>query len=351
MPDARLRIIKSDRIFSPTGGYTGQKFIVIENDIIKTLSAEMPVHYGAEVIDFAGFSITPLFCDYHLHFTRTASADSDVVDRALLGSGIQKVFEGGDRHLSGLAMQQRLNNRIEVRTSGYALFKKGTYGRHIGHEVEGPDDAREAVDHLCNCGVDYIKLINSGILMPGTGKITPGGFDQEELYEIIGYIKERGLECFCHANGEGRIKQAVLAGASAIIHGFYISDEVLELMSENETAFIPTVNAFACLSEMIPAHTRQNWEKSVGRHLIMVKRAGEKGVKLLPGSDSGPGIIPYGIGYLRELQFFRDAGLPLDDILSSACIDDLKEGIRADFLVLDGLDVKKIFISGEQPKQ
>jgi len=341
-------IIKAARIFSPAGERAGKKYVFLKDGLIEAVSSRRPDHSGADFLDFSGYSVSPLFCDYHLHFSGTASADSEIVARALLNCGIHRVAEGGDSQLSGLEMQQLLKNRVEVRRSGYAIYKKGTYGKHIGHEVEGPDDAIELIDYLCNLRVDYIKIINSGIVLPETGAITPGGFEKGELIEIIRYVKRRGMDCFCHANGDERIREAVLAGAAAIIHGFYISDEILELMADYQTAFIPTVNAFACLSAMVPAPALQSWEDAVGRHLRMVKKAEEKGVKILPGSDSGPEFIPYGTSYLRELQLFKKAGIPTDDILSSACTDQLTAGSPADFLVLDGLKIKKVFLSGER---
>jgi imidazolonepropionase-like amidohydrolase len=347
MADDILRIIKADRIFRSSEEYRRPDYLVMRNGLIEAVSGGLPAHQKAEIIDFTGFSITPLFCDYHLHFPAAASTDSELIARNLLQSGIQKVFEGGDRYLTGMKIQGLLRNRIEVRTSGYALYKKGTYGKQIGYGVEGPAEAREVIDYLCENGIDYIKLINSGILRPETGEITRGGFERGELIEIIGYVKERGLRSFCHANGIEKIRDAVLAGVSGIIHGFYISDEILGFMARRGIAFIPTVNAFEGLSEVISVQARRNLERAVRTHLLKVKMAGEKGVKVLPGSDSGPGSIPYGRSYIKELHLFRKAGLSVDDILASACTGSLTVGTPADFLVLDGLEIKKVFLSGE----
>ena len=77
-----------------------------------------------------------------------------------------------------------------------------------------------------------------------------------------------------------------------------------------------------------------------------VKSALDKGVRVLPGSDSGPSFIPYGISYLEELLMFRRAELSDKDILLSSVKGRLRKGDKADFLVLKGLEPVKVFRSG-----
>lgn len=340
--------IKSDYIFSPFTDCTTKRYLLLNNGIIENISGSLPVHKEMRQLDFTGFVVSPFFCDYHLHFSDSALAASDRIAEALLQNGIHKVYDGGGSLLSGVEMKKLLKYRLEVRTSGYAIYKKGTYGKAIGKGVEGLSDARGHIGQLRRHGADYIKIINSGILKPETGQITPGGFEREELVGIVQYAKEHGLEVFCHANGARKVQDAVSAGVSAIVHGLNISDGTLEVMAEKKIAFIPTLNAFAGLSSVTSdPEIKTKIARVVEGHLLSVKKAADRGVMVLPGSDSGPHFIPYGKAYHDELSLFKKAGLSDERILSSAVVNQFRAGTQADFLVLKGLDIEKIFIRGE----
>jgi imidazolonepropionase-like amidohydrolase len=342
-------IIKADGIFSPSIDFTGKRYLLLKDGIIEDISGSMPVFQGMRLLDFTGFIVSPFFCDYHLHFSHSALASFDKIAEALLRNGIHEVFEGGDGQLSGMEMKKLMKCRLDVKTAGYALHKKGTYGRHIGKGVEDFHEARVLIDQLAARGVDYVKVVHSGIFQPETGKITSGGFEQAELAEIVNYIKAQGLECICHANGEENIREAVIAGASAIVHGLGISDETLEVMAADNISFIPTVNAFASLSRVFSdGGARASVQKALEGHLSAIRKAAEWGIKVLPGSDAGPRFIPYGTAYHRELDLFRKAGLSDAYILSVAVAGQFRKGMQADFLVLKGIQIEKMFVGGNE---
>ena len=245
-------------------------------------------------------------------------------------------------------MKRLVHDRLEVITAGYAIYKKGTYGKFIGRGAEGLGEARGLIDNLRKQGVHYIKIINSGIFKPETATVTPGGFDKYELAEIARYAKELGLDIFCHANGAKKIHEAVSAGVSAVIHGLDVSDNTLAMMAEEGVSFIPTVNAFASLSGITSDREIQtNIARAVEGHLFTIKKAADMGVKVLPGSDSGPQSIAYGKAYHEELGLFKKAGLSDDYILSSAVAGKFMAGMKADFLVLKGTGIEKVFIAGK----
>jgi imidazolonepropionase-like amidohydrolase len=340
--------IKADHIFSPFSDCKAKRYLLLNNRIIEDISDSLPVRQGMRHLDFTGFVVSPFFCDYHLHFSHSALASPDKITEALLQNGIYKVCEGGDSLLSGLEMKKLLKDRLEVRTAGYAIYKKGTYGKAIGKSVEGLREARGLIDQLRKLGVDYVKIINSGIFKSETGQITPGGFEREELAGIVQYAKEHRLDVFCHANGAGKVHDAVSAGVSAIVHGLYISDGTLDMMAEKKIAFIPTVHAFAGLSSVTSdPEIQTHIARAVEGHLLAIKKAVDRGVMVLPGSDSGPHFIPYGKAYNKELDLFKKAGLSDEYILSSAVMGQFRAGMQADFLVLKGIEIEKIFIRGE----
>jgi imidazolonepropionase-like amidohydrolase len=80
--------------------------------------------------------------------------------------------------------------------------------------------------------------------------------------------------------------------------------------------------------------------------MTAVKKAHEKGVKVLPGSDAGPEFIPYGESFLDELRLFLKAGIPYEDVVKSASAGLIRKSRRADFVVLEGLTVKNVVLGG-----
>ena len=344
-----LTAIKADHIFSPFADCGAKKYLLLKNGAIEEISDDPPpAQQYMRQLDFTGFVVSPFFCDYHLHFSDKALGASHEISAVLLQNGIHKAYEGGDCLLSGLEMKKLLKDRVEVRTAGYAIYKKGTYGKAIGKGVEDLRGARELIDQLRKVGVAYIKIINSGIFIPETGEISPGGFEREEFSGIVQYAKEHGLGVFCHVNGAGKVRDAVSAGVSAIVHGLQVSDETLDMMARREIAFIPTLQAFAGLPGITADPETQAYiTKAVEGHLLTVKKAVDRGVRVLPGSDSGPHYIPYGKAYQKELGLFKRAGLSDEYILSSAVAAQFRTGMQADFLVLKGIKIQRVFIRGE----
>ncbi|MEK6672789.1 MAG: amidohydrolase family protein [Nitrospirota bacterium] len=252
-----------------------------------------------------------------------------------------------DRDLSGQRIKSTIGSRVKVKTSGYAIYKKGGYGRFIGMTA---DDAREAfktIEQLKGLSVDYIKVINSGVFMPESGLISNGGFTREEIREIISYATDSGFPVFCHANGDVAIRDAVEAGASSIVHGFCVSEDTLALMKDKRASLIPTLNALSSLSlNSVSSEARKNIDIMTERHLSAMSRAKDLGVCLFSGSDSGALFLPYGTSYLKELLFFEKAGLSIKQILSASVTGELQEGLRADFIILNGLNVEAVFVNG-----
>ena len=338
-------IVTADSIFTANGLETGVA-LGIKDGYIDDINDISRFHRDTGVLNFAGYRVTPCFCDYHLHFFKGTS-EIEKITAAVISQGITKVYEGGDRHLYSMEIQGKVKDRFEIKTAGYAIYKKGTYGEYIGRGVSNSEEAQNVIDRLSLDGVDYIKVINSGVFLSSTGEISSGGFNFHELKQIVDYANANGLDVVCHANGERAVQEAIEAGVSWLVHGLRVPDKALAFMAKKGIAFIPTVNAFASLASLATEKDALlNIQKAVDQHLSAVKKASDMNVKVLPGSDSGPAIIPYGSSYHKELTLFRKAGIPDETILLSAAAGVLKKGAKADFLVLDGLMVKKVFIRG-----
>ncbi len=340
-------LIKAENIFFPDMGFVHGKSLVIRDGHIERIVDRRSSIEEADALNFPGLSISPVFCDHHLHFSKDKNQTFKEIKESLFKSGITKVMEGGDKDLSGFEMRNRLRDGIDVEVAGYAIYKNNGYGKSIGKGVGSVEEARSLIDFLVSAGADYLKIVNSGIFLPETGDISPGGFTGGELKEIVAYAAGRNMAVICHANGDGAIRDAINAGVSTIVHGFSVSDETLSLMTEKRVSMISTLKALAALSEIYKDGSGQKRVTAeIEKHMSAVRRARDKGIKILPGSDAGPSFLPYGASYLEELLLLRKAGLTDEEILSQASAGPLKEGDRADFLILRGLSVEKVFIDG-----
>ncbi len=323
-------------------------FLRVKDGVIQTISDNMTDSPIDEIIDLSAFTISPCFCDNHLHFSGKSIPEAESVGALLLRSGIGKAYEGGDKGSAGLTVKELLNGMPRIMTSGFALYKKGGYGSALGRGVAHVTEAFAAIDELHSMSVDYIKIINSGIYEPESGLISAGGFEAAELVRIVDYARERGLAVYCHANGEKAVKEAVDAGVSAIIHGLYACDDTFAEMAEKRVAFIPTVSAFQSLLSIAKTDAaRKNIEQIVDAHLSAVNKAFASKVRVLPGSDSGPTFIPYGSSYNEELRLLLKAGIPYEEVIQSATTAAITTGAQADFVVLEGLSVKHVVIRGQ----
>ncbi len=329
-------------ILKSKGIYTGSEFIekgaiIVENNIVKEITNSPYIDKTKDDIkDFSNHFIIPLLCDYHLHFQSKKSFMETI--HQLRSYGISTAFEGGDPDLSGIkAKKEGVVNRFYVKTSGAALYKSGGYGGFLGRGVNNTNEAKIMIKKLYSLNVDYIKIVNSGIFLPESNTITDGGFKADELSEMIGFCNHLGLDVYCHANGERAIREAVLAGAKAIIHGFFPSQATISLISDRGVIFIPTLYALKSLKTIYKTQkARDNLSKAEETHMETIRRSIELKVKVLPGSDSGPFFIPYGKACQEEAVLLRQLGMTIDDLVKSSKINQISQGNEAAFLLFNG---------------
>jgi len=307
-----------------------------------------PFPSGIESTDIDGSDIVPFLTDFHLHFSVNALSISQEVERALLKAGIGRVYDGGDPACAGIAMKENFREKIEILSAGWALSIQGGYGGKLGRSVAGAEEALVMIDDLFDKGADHIKVINSGIFMPETGTISEGGWDRDALAMIISHATERGMEAVCHANGDRAIRDAVSAGASMIIHGFHASHETLCIMRDHNCKLVPTIAALAGLERITKEdRNRRRIRDMVLRHMEMVAHAYVLGVKVLPGSDAGPSFLPYGKTWSDELVLLTKTGMSVHNVITESAREVFQKGMSADFLVVKGHEVKKVFVQGK----
>jgi len=195
----------------------------------------------------------PHFRDSHMHFTKevkpASSHEISEIANRYRRYGIFAVDDMGHKSAAGLEARRALAREIKVRSAGWAIFSKGTYGAFLGKGVSGREEIRRAIKKISEAGADFLKVVSSGIVsLQDGGAVTEGGFSLEELKLIHKEALTHNLEMRCHANSEMAIGHAIAAGASSIEHGFFISKEILMQWQKRESRGLHR----ACVAESCP---------------------------------------------------------------------------------------------------
>ena len=256
----------------------------------------------------------PLPVDTHVHLSLGGDPRGNA--KRQLAAGIAVVRDAGDRDgcLAGVSWPAPLT----VIRTGPALFKKGCYGAFLG-------DNRELTlaEKVAAAPGAFVKVLLTGLVSFDVyGKVGPRQWSFEELQEIVRLAADCGKKVMVHVNSDEACREAVLAGAQSLEHGYFISRETLLLMAEKGVFWTPTVAAMANQMDdpagrFSPAQL-QIIERNYKVHLEMIGFAFAHGVQLTIGTDSGSYNVPHGPSYLRELKLFATAGIPSLELLQIA---------------------------------
>ncbi|OGW40804.1 MAG: hypothetical protein A2Y97_00095 [Nitrospirae bacterium RBG_13_39_12] len=253
--------------------------------------------------------------------------------------GIFSVIDMGHNTGIGLYAKNILADEIFIKSPGFAIFKKNGYGSLLGKSVTGKEDIKSTIKNISDAGADFLKVIASGIVCSkGEGLLTEGGFSPEELKIICEEARENNLEIICHANSDNAIRTAVHAKTSSIEHGFFVSNETLQIMADAGISWTPTAIALLSLKSQLLFSEKKYIEQVIDTHLSSINYAASIGVNLNIGTDSGSRGVKHGESFFDELRLFQNAGLSLEQILSASCIN-YEEIEKGNFIL-----VKKDFI-------
>ena len=255
--------------------------------------------------------------DAHVHLKEASGLD------CAASAGIAALRDAGFRQNAdqGIIPLPRRDKGPAVVSSGWALYRTGGYGSAFGVAVSTPEQMRAEILRLKMAGADIIKLMASGMVsFKNPGKVTAGGFSNEELARVVTEAAAEGLGVMAHANGETAIMASASAGVRSIEHGFFMTERALDLMVEKEIFWVPTIGALRRAARQSAASdTAQFVEQLIRSQLSMLRYAHSIGVPLAIGTDC---VLPdpaYRAAYDAEVAFYEQAGIPRDQVMSIAC--------------------------------
>lgn len=313
-----------------------------------------------------GNTVMPGLVDAHVHFSLSGQASvEDILHtsegelmlteaanaRRTLESGVTSV-----RAMGALGLDVTLRSSVERgQTPGPRMVANyrsititGGHGHHLGREVDGPVECRQAVREQVKQGAEFIKFMaTGGVTTPGTDPDALA-FTREELDAIIDEAHRRGVHVATHAHGAEGVKAAVRAGVDTVEHGTFLDDEAIDLLVDNDVALVPTLSAVYRIIRNTERATEESLRKSTSvhdRHIESFKRALEAGVTIVGGTDAGTPFNYHGTNS-TEIEFMVEHGMDereaieamtgrAADTIGLAEAGTLEEGNYADLLILD----------------
>ena len=359
------RVIRGGTLFDSESGTTrplGQLLIAGER-IAGFAPLDAPLPAGAELIEADGCTVLPGLFDLHAHLM---VAGGSMTDRTApdpeLNLATHAAF--GVLHVADLHNEPDFVFALRERTAGNAAMARvlaagaaftvpGGHCTQFGFEanvIRSPADVDARFDKLLPSKPDVIKAVveHGGW---ATLPVMPT-LDEATLKLIAERTRRAQVPLFCHVWTLDEAKQAVRAGANALVHGVFVGEvdeELIELMKAGSVAYVPTLAVVVGarrvaagrspyarerladllsprLIEMLNDPAATSWvaswdgadDKLFLRNLAKLHAAG---IRCATGTDAGNPLTPHGPGLLAEIGLFVEAGLTRAQALQSATIE------------------------------
>ena len=378
--------LQCERMFdSRSGKLLGARTIVVRDGKIAEVREGRSDVVGATTVDLAGHTCTPGWTDLHVHLGQQSSQRSyeegfrlDDVDFALRGvSYARKTLMAGFTSVRDLGgevtphLRDAINTGLiegpriwaagkSIATTGGHADPTNGYSSALSHLIGPPgptegvinsvEDARQAVRQRYKDGSDVIKITATGGVLSYAKSGDAPQFTVEEIKSVVDTARDYGYRVAAHAHGTEGMKRAVLGGVTSIEHGTYMTDEVMSLMKQKGTWYVPTITAgrFVADKAKIDGYYPEVVRPKAARIGAQIQQTAGKayrgGVKIAFGTDSG--VSPHGEN-AREFVLMVEAGMPASYALQSATIyaaevlgvDDqgvIEVGKRADIVAVPG---------------
>lgn len=361
--------------------------LIVEGDRITAVEKGFSIAgTGDQVIDLRERTVLPGLIDLHVHIESETNKDQALerftlneADVAFRASAIaQKTLMAGFttvRDLGGTGVNISLRNAINQGivigpriftagksiattgghadpTNGYRKDLMGDPGPKEG-VINSPEEGRQAVRQRYKDGSDLIKITATGGVLSIAKDGSGPQFSDAELKAIIETARDYGMQVAAHAHGAEGMKRAVLAGVKTIEHGTKMTEEVMDLMKQRGTYYVPTITAGRFVADQAkvagyyhPAVVSKALE--IGPQIQETfRKAYRKGVRIAFGTDAG--VFPHGEN-AKEFTYMVEAGMPpIEAILSATAVNATILGIADKTGTLEKGKLADIIATEENP--
>jgi imidazolonepropionase-like amidohydrolase len=353
-----FKVIRAGSLIDTENGKVRvNQMILIENDTIKAVGANITVPENATIIDLSNATVLPGLIDCHTHITMEIGNNyyddtfrKSFVDYAILAPGYaKKTLEAGfiacrDVGSSGfidVALRNAINNgdlpgpRLQV--AGLALSCTGGHGDLVGFSLwldsklpeemtgiaDGVEGVRKEVRYIIKNGADVIKFCASGGILSEEESAAAPQYTQEEMNAIVDEAKMWGKKVCAHAHGAEAIKMAIKAGVASVEHGTLIDDEGIRLLKERGTWLMSDIYSDDFIMQEYakkgyPEKIMNKEKQLVQAHFETFQKAVNAGVKMVFGTDAA--IFPHGLN-AKQFSYMIKCGMTPMQAIQSATIN------------------------------
>ena len=358
--------------------------LVVEGErIVEVADGLRPPAPGETVVDLSDAWVLPGLIDLHVHLgsevsptaylERFTQNPADVALRAYadaqktLRAGFTSLRNLGDSYNATIALRDAIRRDLvggpRIWTAGKSIATTGGHadptngwcdliegdpGPKEG-VINGPDEAAKAVRQRYKDGADLIKITGTGGVLSLARSPDAPQFNDAELAAIVATARDYGFPVAVHAHGTEGMKRAVRAGVTSVEHGTFMDEEVMRLMKEKGTWYVPTLSAGIFVSAKaetpgyFPDIVRPKAAKVGAQIRDTFARAYRAGLRIAFGTDSG--VSPHGenaqeFGYLVEggmkpMEAIRAATSSAAQVLGSNEVGEVAPGKYADLIAVD----------------
>ena len=345
--------------------------IIISGSVLESIGPAdgVPVPPDCQVIDVANNTVLPGLSDGHM----LVSGERGRLDHlGHLRTNLQAVGKlekclewgtGAVGHAAGSPESVVLRELIE---SGHlprcsdlivGAAVTATCGHVRGRAADGPWEIRKAIREMVGAGTDFIKTCASGGFQWAHEELSHEDYTAEELQILAAEAHAKGKRVHVHAHAQPGLGNAIEAGCDVILHGAHVDEAALDGIAAKDLWYMPTLyitSAKAREGKNWPPHMTERMEEAEPIHRAGVAKAHKMGIKIVTGTDGGPGSI------MDELCELVACGLsPLEAIVAATHrtadvlgildkVGSLEAGKRADLLVVKGDPLSDISILTRQ---
>ncbi len=332
-----------------------QSVVIDAGKVVRTSAGFATPGADDSLIDLSDSTVMPGWIDMHVHIASELSPSTytdrfrlEPADAALKGSlYARRTLAAGFTTVRDLGtadqIAQSLRDAIKQGTiDGPRIFTAGkslaTTGGHadptngVNSQLRGDpgptegvvnsvEDAHKAVRARYKEGANLIKLTATGGVLSQAKNGANPQFTLAEIEAIVAAAKDYGFKVAAHAHGSEGMKRAVLAGVDSIEHGTLMTDELMKLMKQKGTWYVPTIIAgrFVADKAKEPGYFSELVRpkaEAIGPQLQETfAKAYKAGVKIAFGTDSG--VSAHGDNW-REFGYMIESGMPVLKALQSA---------------------------------
>lgn len=227
--------------------------------------------------------------------------------------------------------------------------------------ANGPDECMKAVRQRYKEGADLIKITASGGVLSVAKSGENPQFTEAEITAIVATARDYGFKVAAHCHGAEAMKRAVRAGVHSIEHGTYMDDEIMQLMKQHGTYYVPTITAGRSVGDS--AKKPGYYPELVTPKALAIgpkiqgtfAKAYKAGVKIAFGTDAG--VFAHGKNWL-EFVYMTEGGMPAMEAIRSATmyaadllgmtesLGSIEKGKWADIVAVEGDPTKDIQAMG-----